>query len=445
LRRIGAGALVVATTCVLGAAAGPAEPAADAVRRSPAAAHQSTAARATPLATTAWCGEAAQTDRAPNVVAGNPVHWVYLVPADGADSFGSVAPVMQSDAEQVDAWWRGQDSTRVPRNDLATFPCGTQLDITVVRSTLPGSQLAPLGGRFPAILETLRQAGMTSEHTKYLVYYDGPADEGNVCGQGGSNNPGGFGLAVVFYRACVGISTAAVAAHEFLHTTGAVEDAAPHACTEETSGHTCDLDADLMHPFIGGGPLSGKSLDPGRDDYYGHPGAWDDSQDSAWLVRLAEQVPLTLSVVGPGSVTANVPGLQCATSCTTTWNAGQRLTLSATPAAGAKLVRWTGPCSGSGSCALTVTPGTAPSALFAPVAFRLTVAVKGRGTVSGAGIQCRPRCAASLPSFRATRLSAAPAKGWRFRAWTGACKGAKRTCTVPMSAATTVRATFVRR
>jgi hypothetical protein len=42
------------------------------------------------------------------------------------------------------------------------------------------------------------------------------------------------------------------------------------------------------------------------------------------------------------------------------------------------------------------------------------------------------------------RLTATPAKGWKLRSWSGACRGAKKTCTVPMSAATSARATFVR-
>ena len=35
---------------------------------------------------TAWCGTGAQADRAPNGVAGNPIHWVYVIPSDGADN-----------------------------------------------------------------------------------------------------------------------------------------------------------------------------------------------------------------------------------------------------------------------------------------------------------------------------------------------------------------------
>jgi Divergent InlB B-repeat domain len=400
---------------------------------------------ARPAAATAWCGAATQADRVPNAVAGNPVHWVYLIPSDGADSLGAVANVMQSDADQVDAWWRGQDASRVPRNDVTVFSCGTQLDITTVRSTLSGSELTPISNRFSGIIETLERAGFSSPLTKYLVYYDGPIDDDNICGQGGSDS-NGLGVAVVYYRSCIGVSTAAVAAHEFLHTIGAVPTGAPNECTGENAAHTCDNESDLMFPAVGSGALSVKALDPGRNDYYGHAGTWLDTQDSAWLVRLDSQAQLALTVSGPGSVAADVPGLQCSSSCTTAWNSGQHLALTATPAAGAKLVRWAGACSGSAGCNVTVAPGAKLSALFAPATFRLTVAVTGKGAVrsSGAGIACRSRCSASLPSYSPVRLTASPAKGWKLRSWSGACRGSKRACTVPMSAATNARATFIR-
>jgi Divergent InlB B-repeat domain len=393
----------------------------------------------------AWCGTTAQADRIPNVVAGNPVHWVYVIPSDGADNLGGVASVMQADTESIAGWWRGQDATRVPRNDLATFSCGSQLDITTLRTSRSSSQLAPLEGRFAAIVDALDQAGLASSYTKYVVYYDGPTSEENVCGQGGSDSSG-FGVAVVYYRSCVGVSTAGVAVHELVHTLGAVPRGAPHECTGENSAHTCDDERDLMYPSIGGEALSAKLLDPGRDDYYGHSGGWTDTQDSPWLVRLDSQTPLALTVSGPGSVSADVPGLRCAASCTTTWNAGQRLALTATPNAGARLVRWSGACSGAAGCTLSVAAGTTVSAVFAPVSFRLSVALSGKGAVrsSRAGITCRPRCSAAFPSFSPVRLTATPAKGWKLRSWSGACRGAKKTCTVPMRAATSARATFVR-
>ena len=96
------------------------------------------------------------------------------------------------------------------------------------------------------------------------------------------------------------------------------------------------------------------------------------------VVRVDGQAPLPLTVAGTGSVSADVPGLLCAASCTSTWNSGQRLVLTATPASGAKFVRWGGACSGTATCSVTVGSGTAVSALFAPAAFRLSVRVAGR-------------------------------------------------------------------
>lgn len=381
----------------------------------------------------------------PNPIAGYPVHWVYALPSDGQDRLASIASMMQTDAEEIDAWWRTQDSTRVLRNDVAQFPCGSQLDVTTVRLSQSGSQLAQLSGRFTAVFDALVAAGLRSSFTKYLVYYDGPVSDDNVCGQGGGD-PSGFGLAVIYYRSCLGVSTAAVGVHEVLHTLGAVPRGAPNECPDEDSAHTCDDPNDLMYPSIDDAPLSTKSLDPGRNDYYGHGGGWPDAQDSSWLVRLGSQVPLPLSVSGPGSVAADVPGLLCAQSCTTTWNAGTLLFLTATPDPGAKLVRWGSSCAGTAGCSVAVTSGAQVSALFAPVTFPLRVSVSGRGTVrsSRTGITCRPKCSAAFPSYAPVKLTATAAKGWRFRSWSGACRGSKRTCPVPMTAATTARAVFVR-
>jgi hypothetical protein len=163
-------------------------------------------------------------------------------------------------------------------------------------------------------------------------------------------------------------------------------------------------------------------------------------------VQLDRQVPFALTISGQGTVAADVPGLQCSQSCTTTWNSSTRLGLTAVPLAGAKLVRWTGACDGASRCNIAVAPGTTVSAFFAPAVFRLTVGVSGRGSVrsSGAGITCRPRCSASFPSYVPLQLTATPAKGWRFRRWSGACRGTKPSCTVPMTVATSARVVFSR-
>ena len=403
------------------------------------------AVRAPASASATWCGTPSPADLTPNALAGFPVHWIYAIPSDGQDRFATFAHTMQTDAEAIDAWWRREDPTRAPRNDLTQLQCGVQLDLSTMRIPLSGAQLAEAGGRFGSLFDALDAVDFRSPFTKYVVYYDGPATNLDICGQGGSD-ASGFGLAVLYVQACAGVSSSAVVAHELLHTFGAVPDGAPNNCPSPDDGHTCDTTSDLMYPLIDDSPLEAKLLDPGRNDYYGHSAGFSDSQEAPWLVHLDRQQPFTVTLAGSGQVTANVPGLSCAQTCTTTWNAGTNLSLTAVPRTGQKLVRWTGACSGSSVCNVTVGQGATASALFAPLVYRLTVGLKGRGTVrsSRSGITCRPRCSAALPSHAPVRLTATPAKGWRFRSWAGACKSRSRSCTVPMTAATNARAVFVR-
>ncbi|MBA2425055.1 MAG: hypothetical protein H0V58_06825, partial [Actinobacteria bacterium] len=183
----------------------------------------------------------------------------------------------------------------------------------------------------------------------------------------------------------------------------------------------------------------------GRDDYYGHAGTWPDTQDSPWLVQLDRQVALALTISGTGSVSADVPGLRCGQSCTTTWSAGTALELTATPTTGTKLVAWGAGCSGRSACKVVVEPGKTVSAVFAPAMYRLAVTVSGRGSVrsSRSGIACPPRCSSLVSSYETIRLMPLAAKGWRFKQWSGACRG-KGVCSVPMTSATNARAVFVR-
>jgi hypothetical protein len=299
--------------------------------------------------------------------------------------------------------------------------------------------------RFEAIVADVTAAGFTSRFDKYVVYYDGPAPS-NVCGQG-LGFPNGVGFAVVYLQACDAVETAIVAVHELVHTYGAVPTGAPHMCASPDSGHVCDEPHDLMYPFADGTPLFGLVLDAGHDDYYGHSGSWQDVQDSPWLVQRDRQVPLAVAISGSGAVVSDVPGLQCAQTCTTTWNADTNLVLTAAPGPGMRFVRWGGVCSGRFACPLRTAANASATALFAPARYRLSVVVAGKGSVrgTGGGVSCARRCNAAVASYTPLQLSARPAKGWRLKSWGGSCRGKRASCTVPMSADTSVRATFVRR
>ena len=73
----------------------------------------------------------------------------------------------------------------------------------------------------------------------------------------------------------------------------------------------------------------------------------------------------------------------------------------------------------------------------------LTVAVTGSGTVRStpAGIDCGTTCSADFQRASQVQLSAVAATGQMFVGWGGACSGSGA-CTVTMSAAKTVTATF---
>lgn len=393
-----------------------------------------------------WCGTVATDDR-PATVAGRQIRVVYAIPSDGADRSATVVPQLSADVDAIEAWWQSQDPTRTARFDRTAFACGLQADVELLRMTQSGAQLQPSDGRFEAIADSVTALDGGSSFFKYLVYYDGPLEDGDLCGQGGGFFDGP-GVAIVYVGACAGEPSVVVATHELLHSMGALPDQGPpHPCADGDTAHACDSNLDVMWPFATLVPLSQLVLDVNRDDYYAHSGGWPDMQDSGWLRHLDAQTPLTVALQGAGAVTSNIPGIACAATCTTQWDTGAAVTLTATPAAGQRLVRWGGGCTGTATCAVTLAQATTVSALFGPPTFALRVTVAGKGVVRGGSgrVACPARCRAALPSYTATRLVAAPRAGWRFKSWTGACRGTRPTCTVGMAKAVSVRATFAKK
>ena len=391
-----------------------------------------------------WCGTVGTADRAP-VLAGNPVRVLYAIPADGADRSAELAPRISADVDEIATWWQRNDAGRTPRFDVAPFGCGLQVDLTLERLTATAAELLARDSRWDRVYDDLDRSGFDDTFTKYLVYYDGPVDDPRLCGQGGGF-PRGGGIAVIYLQACTSVSSASTAAHELLHTFGALDGATPpNGCPDDAS-HVCDSTGDVLYPFAQPAPLSSFVLDLNRDDYYGHGGAWFDVRESAWLRHLDAQLPLSVLLRGRGTVKSDAPGVRCAASCRTEWNAGSAVVLSAEPAAGQRFVRWSGACAfaAAATCATTLDAARVVTALFAPARFRLALSVKGRGRIAGGASCARIRCVRQVTSHRVLTLRARPAQGWRLRAWTGGCRGAKVGCRLPMKKASSVRATFVR-
>ena len=94
----------------------------------------------------------------------------------------------------------------------------------------------------------------------------------------------------------------------------------------------------------------------------------------------------------------------------------------------------------SGSTA-TPTPSPAPPV---PISFDLVVAKTGSGTIisSPGGIACGTTCSNSYVGNTDVALTAAPASGYTFSGWGGACVGTATTCVLPMTVNRSVSATF---
>jgi hypothetical protein len=339
------------------------------------------------------------------------------------------------------AWWQGQDSTRIPRFDQATFDTTGCLDISFVRlsGTAASYTAGGASGAFQAITQEL--ARTANSYKDYLVYYDGASVEANVCGVGGTRAfATGPSFAIVLLQGCPGVAEDLVATHELIHAFGAVPPGDPHTCPGDT-GHVCDSQSDILYPTTSGEPLSSKVLDYNRDDYYGHSGTWPDIQDSPWLHRLdlpAEALGLTLT--GVGQVKSDLPGLDCTATCTTQWDQGSAVTLTAQQTATTRFVRWSGGCKGTAPCVVKLDQPLAVTAVFGPLRIPLTVRVAGKGS-----IRCTPLCTKTFPGGNQLTLNAVPAKGWRFTGWSGGCKGRLPLCRPATDFALSVRATFRRK
>ncbi len=149
---------------------------------------------------------------------------------------------------------------------------------------------------------------------------------------------------------------------------------------------------------------------------------------------------------GAGTVTSTPTGIDCGATCSATFASGSLVTLTATPVAGSTFAGWSGDCTGSATCTITMDTEHAATASFALIPTRVlsvNLAGTGSGTVSSLpqGISCGSACTASYAEGTMVTLSATAASGSSFAGWSGAC-GGTAACTVTMAEAKSVTATF---
>ncbi|HTJ41569.1 MAG TPA: choice-of-anchor D domain-containing protein [Kofleriaceae bacterium] len=152
------------------------------------------------------------------------------------------------------------------------------------------------------------------------------------------------------------------------------------------------------------------------------------------------------SGTGGGVVTSAPAGIDCGATCSASFAYGTAVTLTATPSAGSSFGGWSGACTGTGTCSITIAQAANVTATFTIIPETLTITKSGTGggTVSSspAGISCGATCSASFDHGTSVTLSATPVTGSSFTGWSGAGCSGTGTCVVAMTQAQGVTATF---
>jgi YVTN family beta-propeller protein len=125
------------------------------------------------------------------------------------------------------------------------------------------------------------------------------------------------------------------------------------------------MGADLTHLALDAAQADGSPLGKLQGEYL--------SRLHAAVARLAAASPpdalnqtfrLSVSVIGSGTVTSSLAGINCPGDCVEDYASGTLVTLAAAPARRWRFASWAGACSGTGSCVVSMTADQSVTATF---------------------------------------------------------------------------------
>jgi hypothetical protein len=162
-----------------------------------------------------------------------------------------------------------------------------------------------------------------------------------------------------------------------------------------------------------------------------------------------QTLTVTKSGTGSGTVTSSPAGINCGSTCSYAFAYNTSVTLTAAATSPSTFAGWSGGgCSGTRStCRVSMSTARSVTATFnLPGNQTLTVRKSGTGTgtVTSAptGINCGSTCSYAFAYNTSVSLTAAPTGASTFAGWSGGGCSGTATCTVVMSAARSVTATF---
>jgi hypothetical protein len=158
-----------------------------------------------------------------------------------------------------------------------------------------------------------------------------------------------------------------------------------------------------------------------------------------------ETITVTKAGTGNGVVSSTPLGIACGSDCAADFDYGTVVTLSASPAPGSTFAGWSGACTGTADCMVTLESAVDVTATFTLEVLTLSVTRAGTGagsvTSAPAGITCGATCNADFDYGTLVTLTATATSGSTFSGWSGGCTGVG-SCVVTLTAATSVTATF---
>lgn len=163
-----------------------------------------------------------------------------------------------------------------------------------------------------------------------------------------------------------------------------------------------------------------------------------------------DQAEETLQVEKPGNghgtITSDLPGINCGTTCSAPFAVGDTVTLTAAPEDDSTFDGWSGCDSATEtSCTVAMNGAKTVAAAFTLKPYSLSVSRVGTGTgtviSAPSGINCGNDCSESYDAHTQVTLTATPSSDSDFTGWTGACGGTGN-CVVTLDAAQSVTATF---
>lgn len=237
-------------------------------------------------------------------------------------------------------------------------------------------------------------------------------------------------------------------------------DAAPDAPFADTSSDTWVGDGSRDAPSLD--VAVDVAIDAGADDGASDaPDAvWDAPEDVMADVAIdavddasdgdgwtSNTLTVALAGNGAGTVTSSPAGISCGSTCSAEFPDAGSVTLTAAPTAGSNFTGWSGGgCSGTGSCVVSVMGATAVTATFTLQQFAVAVAKSGNGagtvTSSPAGINCGSTCSANFNYAESVTITPVASTGSTFSGWSGASCPGLGACTLSVTAAVNVTATF---